>query len=315
MRRIWIISGLTLIWAVVLGLNVAPVLRGGYGWRWPYELPESIANTFPLILMLFVVIIGNIVILQRPTQWLLLWAMGLTVGLTFAAVYVRDSDVYIEMVRRTSNGGQTGWHYAATDIDDLEETLENWPEFMASYENFSSHMETSPPGLPLMYYGSQQIFEEFDAVSDRIAPPLRADQCYNDRIVGWSIFPGYTNAELANTWLGLFTPFLASLSIIPLYILGQQFYDEKTARWAVLWWPLVPSVLMFSPYPTPFYAGLTSLMLVLLHYGLHKGRAIPLVTAGLVISIGTFMQFTLLPAIFLAGVYTLGYHVFIRPDT
>lgn len=314
MRRIVIISSISIAWGFILLIDLAPILRGGYGWRWPYALPNDIGDSFALLLMLTISLIGSIVFVRRSASTLILWVIFLGIGLSLASLYVREKNVYIELYRRTISSGATGWHYASTDIDDLNDDLGAWPSFMASYKSQSSHMTTSPPGLPLLYYSNQQIAERLDFLSEAIAPPLRADQCHNDRIVGWSLYPGYSNAELASAWFGILMPLWGSLIVIPLYTAGKFFYGKESARWAVVWWPLVPSFLMFSPNPTPIYAGLALTVIYLLGRALESSRALVLLLAGMVMSIGTFLHFTVLPIIFLAGLYTLAYHYFICRD-
>jgi hypothetical protein len=313
MRRTFIICGATLIWAAALWLDLVPILRGGYGWRWPHDLPAALADLLPLVLATIAYVAGGLWIIRTDkspilSRQMIAWSVVGSVVLTLAAVYVRDNNVQFALYARTISGGATGWHYAATDIEDLNDTLQGWPDFMDNYVGQSSHMTTSPPGLPLAFYGTTQFFENSPALNDAIAPPLRAAQCHNDRVVGWSLHPGYTNAELSSAWLGMLMPLWGALTVLPLFALARRHFSTDTAVWSIFWWPLVPSFLMFTPNPTPIYAAIALLVMHWTGIALQRRRAIPLLGAGLLMGFGIFLHFTLLPIIFLCGFWTLAYH-------
>jgi hypothetical protein len=303
-RSSWFIAAACLIWAFILAIDVVPQLRGDYGWRWPYAEPENYARLLPLIITLVIYssLGWKLQQLSRP-YWLILWSVIGGVALTIAALYVTTDRPRYELYTRTISGLTAGWHYAAADIDDrggTAEVLEDWPEFMASYQYFSSHMTTSPPGMPLTYYGANQLLNDLPAISDRLGPPLRAEQCHDYRFIG------YTNAELSSAWLGILTPLWGSLIALPLYWLGRRFFSERAARWSVLWWPLVPAFLMFTPTPNTLYPCLTLIVIVLLAKGVLDKKLGWVLAGGLGAGLLTFLHFTLLPILFFAGIFTLG---------
>ncbi|NDJ86488.1 MAG: hypothetical protein GYB66_11420 [Chloroflexi bacterium] len=305
----WGISLLSIVWTILLALDLVPVLRGDYGWRWPYAKPDAPERLLPLVGVASLTLLWGLSTFRRQsTLWLLAGAFVATPMISLASIYVVEPDVHFELYARTISPGATGWHYAATDIDDLQSTLERWPEFMDSYEDASSHMTTSPPGLPLAYYAAIETLGDHDWLSDEIAPGLRADQCHNDRVVGWSLYEGYSDAELTAAWLGMLMPLWAGFVVFPLYWLGVRLFSETAARAAALWWPLVPSTAMFAPNPTPLYALLGLVTIGLLYEGLRRNQRLWLVGSGMAMSVATFMHFTPAPIIFLAGVYTLGYY-------
>ncbi|MBI5929015.1 MAG: glycosyltransferase family 39 protein [Chloroflexi bacterium] len=303
-RFVWIIAAACLVWAVILALDVVPQLRGDYGWRWPFAEPENYTYLLPLIISLIIYMGLGWKLQGRATAHLLIaWAVLGGIVLTVAALYVTTDRLRYELYTRTISGLSAGWHYAAADMDDrggAEKALEDWPDFMASYEYFSSHMTTSPPGMPLTYYGVNQLLEKTPVLTDRLAPTLRAEQCHNYRIIS------YSDAELSSAWLGMLTPLWGSLIALPLYWLGRRLYSEQAARWSVLWWPLIPAFLMFTPTPNTLYPCLTVLVLVFLAKGILDRQARWVLAAGLGAAILTFIHFTLLPIIFFAGLFTLG---------
>lgn len=302
-RFVWIIAATCLIWAVILVLDVVPQLRGDYGWRWPFAKPDYI-RLIPLIISLIVYIgIGWKLQGRAAARWLILWSIVGGVVLTVASVYVTTDRIRYELYTRTISGLSEGWHYAAADIDDrggAGEVLEDWPDFMASYEYFSSHMTTSPPGIPLTYYGMNQLLAQTPFLTDQLGPPLRAEQCHNYRIIS------YSDAELSSAWLGMLTPLWGSLIALPLYGLGRRLFSEQAARWSVLWWPLIPAFLMFTPTPNTLYPFLTLVVLALLAKGILDKQVGWVFVAGLGAAVLSFIHFTLLPVSFFAGLFTLG---------
>ncbi|NOG66421.1 MAG: hypothetical protein HND46_23670 [Chloroflexi bacterium] len=302
-RVVWIIVAACLIWALLLVLNVAPQLRGDYGWRWPFAKPEFV-RLVPLVISLIVyIVIGWKLQGYAAARWFILWSMVGGVVLTITSVYVTTDRIRYELYTRTISGLSTGWHYAAADIDDrggAQEVLEEWPDFMASYQYFSSHMTTSPPGMPLAYYGANQLLTQAPFLTDQLGPPLRAEQCHNYRIIS------YSDAELSSAWLGMLTPLWGSLIALPLYSLGRRLYSEAAARWGVLWWPLIPAFLMFTPTPNTLYPCLTLVVLAFLEKGISDRQVGWIFAAGLGAAILSFIHFTLLPIVFFAGLFTLG---------
>lgn len=61
----WIVVGAALLLAVVLVVDAVPGLRGGFGWRWPYALPEDMLRALPLLLAVIVYLGGGFLLLRR----------------------------------------------------------------------------------------------------------------------------------------------------------------------------------------------------------------------------------------------------------
>src|SRR5438105_3907121 len=98
----WLIAlvALALIWCVLLALNVIPELRGDFGWRWPYELPQW-ARLVPLIISL-IVYIG---LAQRLADGRAIQALAFlgAVLLPVACLFVLGDPLYL-LITRTLSG-------------------------------------------------------------------------------------------------------------------------------------------------------------------------------------------------------------------
>lgn len=297
-RFVWI-TLLSLIWVMLLAFNTFPQMRGDYGWRWPYELVLDLRRIAPFILAVIVYVPVALWLRRRSGVGLLVWAIVSSVGLALAAVYVRG-DVIYRLFTVTAAGQPGGWHMAAARIDNLVETLRQWPQFMVASGSFSTHMTISPPGMVVLYYAANAILARFPALASALAHGLRLTQCQNIALMG------ETDVQLASAWLGMLMPLWSSLTILPLYHLGRRVFGQEPARWSVVWWPLIPSFLAFAPLPNTFYPLPSLVMIIMLLEGLRRNRPAWVVAAGLLMSVLTFMTFTFAPLLLLAGFLTLG---------
>lgn len=297
-RGVVLLSVLCLAWAVALASDATPWLRGGYGWRWPYEPVLDLRRIVPLLMAVVLYVPVALWLRQRHTISLLMWAVAGGIGLTLAAVHVR-SQVLHWLFTITVAGLPSGWHMAAARITDLAGTLREWPRFMAASGAFSSHMTTSPPGMVLLYHVAGRLLAGFPALADALGGSLRLMQCQNMALMAQS------NAQLASAWLGMLMPAWASLTVLPLYSLGRRVFGPAAARWSAVWWPLVPSLLMFAPLPNTFYSLPSLGVILLLTEGLRRDRRSLVFLAGLLMSALTFMVFTFTPLLLLAGFFTL----------
>ncbi len=290
----------SLIWVAALALNLVPQLRGGYGWVWSYQGPSNPARIVPLVLAcsLYIGVAWWLMQHQRITGKLV-WAIVSSIALTMASLYVFASPLF-KLNAATLSGGASGWHYAAARITDLGATLRDWPRFMQESTRFSSHMGIAPPGLVVFYYAIQQTLAHLTALADGLGRPLRALQCHRLGLMT------YSNAQLASAWAGILMPLWGSLVVLPLYQLGRRLLDQTTLQWSILWWPLVPSFLMFAPLPNIAYPLLATLVMLLLMEGLCRNQARWIVAAGALMSVLTFVSFAFLPLIVLAGLFVLG---------
>jgi hypothetical protein len=304
-RSLWIIVLLGLAWVVVFTLDLMPNLRGGAGWRWLRVFPPE----HPERLLIFVVAVCGYLagawwfVKRHRAVWLILWAVIACIGLTVAAQYVRVNDLRYELYTRTVSSLTTGWHYSAADIDELggaRAALSRWPEIMLSYIGISGHVAVSPPGLSMAYYAANKVFAQMPTLASWLARPLRVDQCHNYR------FLDYSDAELASAWFGMLMPLWGSLTVPAVYWLGQSAYTEQTGRWGALIWPLVPAFLMFTPHPSTVFPMMSTVALGMLIEGQRRNQLLWIVASGIMMSGLSYVSYSFLPLIFLAGLVILG---------
>lgn len=298
-RRIIWLTLPSLLWAVLLASNTIPQLRGGFGWRWAHDTELDLGRIAPFILAVAVYVPVALQLRRRSMVYLLAWAIAGSIGLSIAAVHVRG-DVAFRLFTVTVGGMPSGWHTAAARISNLPGTLRQWHQFMEASGSFSSHITTSPPGMVIIYWAANSLLARFPAWASALAGPLRLMQCHNMALME------QTDAQLASAWLGMLIPVWSGLTVLPLFRLGRDVFGQEAAQWSVVWWPLVPSVLLFAPLPNTLHPFLSLMMVILLFEGLRRSRPSRVLAAGVLMSALTFTTFTFMPLLLLAGFLTLG---------
>ncbi len=309
--RKWILA-FTAIFLALLTFNMIPELRGGWGWRWPYEAPENWTPSLILVGLLMIYV-GGVTALRywkTPTWASLIWAILGSVILTGGVLNIHDNPGFL-LFTRTLSPVQTGASAVAVRVmerEGVKGTLEDWPEFMREAETDYIHFTTSPPGQPLLHYWTAQGFEKLGAISEPVSMALRPYQCSDLEIMR------YSRGELTSVGLvGMLMPLWAGLAVIPIFLTARALVNDGSAASRVSqWWPLIPSVLLFSPTWNILYPLLVIMALYFLVLALQINRRGYSLAAGVAMSAATLLNLSLLPIFAMFGLVTLGYWWFLR---
>lgn len=299
-RSILIIIALTTLLTLIIGLDLTPWLRGGYGWRWAYA-PADVGRSVPLLVAVAGYVLGGwVIVRQKRAPLTLLWAMAGTVIISVAVTYAHHGDPLYTLFARTVDVTTTGQHQSALELDWESEQWRDWSDYMRGIDG---HIALSPPGGTLWYGALNAGLEQSPALADTLRDPLLDYQCHN------YAFINTTPAEQASTWFGVLMPLWAALTVLPLYAAGRLLVDADTARWMVVWWALVPGIAAFAASWNTLYPLLAVTALWLLLRGL-RGHPGWLVSAGTVTGVALFTNFAFVPLPAVLGFYTLGYYAF-----
>ena len=284
------------------------ILRGDeiFNWQWGY-FPVSIAQVGKLLLVLVLYLgIGWVFIqYQQQSILVLIWAILGTTFIALTIISLRHDDVFAELFARTVSPTTTGPHSAAVTIDWNSDEWHNWQHIMEDLHDTNRHVALSPPALPLLYHGMNQIFEQFPTTTQSIQQRLLAYQCHNYTLLD------YTPAEWSSALFGMLMPLWASLTVIPLYFVSKRFMDEIASQWVILFWALIPALVMYSPSWNTVYPLITILAFWLLlkasDYQAMWSIQVStlLVLSGLLIGLLTFANFSVVPIAGLFGFYVL----------
>jgi hypothetical protein len=322
----------TVAFLIVLATNVAPWLRGPKAWRWPYAIPGATSRLW-LPAMLLVLYVALAVWLARgtgprsgagrvgredltlmrghdggrrredlaPTRWVVMVAivasMLMTPGIQLALLYMDHVDVRSQLFYRTVAEGANGFFNVGAVVMDRYDFLRYFSERAIDW--YPTHAERHPPGLPVLFSLARQWFDTTPRLTARLNDLYRTYQCHNVPLMN------LPDGAIASATIQMALPLVLSLVVPPLYLLGREVYGRAAAVRAVLLWPLVPGIALWSAYWTPLYALFTVLALLLLHVGLSRHRLALLAGSGLVISISTFLSFGNAAIVGFLGLYAL----------
>ncbi|NWF67874.1 MAG: hypothetical protein HXY40_02195 [Chloroflexi bacterium] len=303
-RSILVIITLAAVLALLLALDAWPYLRGGFGWRWPYET-APLLRAVPLLGALVIYVSGASMLLRRSQAvWpLLLWALLGAALLPVCVTLVRADDVVFELFARTASGLPTGQHLTAAQLGWDAPEWRDWPGYVARPELAASHIGVAPPGLPLLYAVLNQLLDITPALSQPLYRALLPYQCHNYNLLG------YTPGEWASAWLGILMPVWAALAVLPLYGVARRLAGTRMyARGITLWYPLIPSIAMFAGTWSTFYPVLMLCVWWALVAGLQRRAVLPLLLAGALMGTALFLNYTFVPLLGVVGLYTLLYY-------
>ena len=291
-----LLMGVCIVFCIVLALDLIPILRGDFGWRWPYDVPD-VVRLIPLLVIVAVYVVVGLRIRRGAVLWSFVGAVIVPLG----ALFLLGDPLFL-LATRTFSGLATGAHMAGVSLADMGQALRDWPALMPTFMEpdqhimASVHIALSPPGLPLLFHEARRLLETIPPLANAAGMALRPLQCHNFAIMA------YDNAQLGSAWIGVLMPVWAAFAVLPLYRLG--------GRLAALWWPLVPSLALFTPNWNTAYPVLALVAFWLLDRALRQdasGRATALSAAasGALVSLLTFMNISTVPLIGLFGLYAL----------
>jgi hypothetical protein len=207
--------------------------------------------------------------------------------------------------------GATGYFKVAHDsIDDPWGFLRDYPEWIKRQD--SLHVGTHPPGLfvaeMVLLHAMRSQPEAARWVVDHVPPSVAIGFEEIQRQFG-----GLMQADRATLALtGALTLLASALTVIPLYMLARSRLPARTSWAAAVFWPVLPSVILFEPLADTAYPLLSTTALALAALATRRpaepdrrpvamGAWALAVAAGLVLALG--MQFTLafLPVGLLVG--------------
>ncbi len=308
MPRGRLLGFLFLLLAIVLaGLILTdawPILRGPAPetseWYWPYLL-RPVARWWPsLLVAMMLAALGGWWLRREDDRAVLpLSALVLlSVALQLAFVYADRPAVGAELVDRTLSKASSGYLATAGEIDDLGEALRRYPELMASFDN--DHARTHPPGFVAVHWLTDHALRRLPGLAEELARPATYWRCTDLWLLARP--PATAASLLLWAWLPLL---LGAMTILPAYRLGRLWFGRVPARVVALWVATLPALLVFVPTPDQIFACLSLVSLLWLVVGLREMRPIPVLAAGLTISLMSFLSLGNVAWGALLGIYAL----------
>jgi hypothetical protein len=295
----------TAIFLILLATDAIPALRGAAGWEWVYQPPSNCMPILVLAALLALYVSVAAWLRNQRHSFALMWCIIGGTVLSYSVAGVRGSSFQL-LFTHTVAPVQTGYSTVAVNImarDGVDTTLRRWTDVMHdAVEANLIHITTSPPGQVLAHYWAAHLLERLPTAWSMALRPYQCSDLNTMR---------YTRGELLSAGLGMLMPLWAACAVLPIYFAARELSDAQTALRLAQWWALVPSALLFAPTWNTFYPFLITCAFALLAQGLNRDSRRHLFAAGVVMSLTTFLNFSVLPALLLFGLYTLGFALFV----
>ena len=276
---------------IAIAFNIEPYLLGPDEWRWNYARPgvpwRLLFLIGPLLIHLFTALQFNRTHLQtqRPPWYFLLLFVFSACLIQIGYLAIND-DPIAQLFARTISANSSGVYSAGATISSPTDFLLNYPQIMPT---LPVHPQRYPPGLALSFYYVRLLLEQIPFVSTPLAEKLRLYQCVD------LLLMRSKDATIASAALQMALPLLSSLVLLPMFSLAQLVANRKTAIWCVVFYPIIPSFVLWTGRWDQFYPLLAVVCWWLLAKGLLSRRTVLpyvlLFLSGFVLFIGSFLSF------------------------
>jgi len=204
------------------------------------------------------------------------------------------------------HSGRTSFFTDAVGIKNVLSFLRYYPDRI---EQLTHHSQVRGPGPILLFWLVYRLFAKSTLAQSALISMnqfLNLDLQYLKNLLASSGMPANDAAVSTSLFVGLLFPFLASMTIFPLYYFGKHYYDKTTAFFASAIFAIIPNVILFTPQLAQMMTFLSILVSSLFLAGI-KRRSIVLASfAGLIFAISLLFGFepvVLIPVFGLTGLF------------
>lgn len=300
----------TALFLLAITFDISPNLRGPYDpnldFRWPYYFVNTINKIWaPLAVFLLILLLFNYFdnyekknLSQKRELFLLAGVFLLGFLLQIALVYFSRFGINI-LFRRMADPGINGYFSTAVKHPDIFRFMRDYP-YIAS--QLDQHAITHPPGVNVLLNGIINFFSAVPQVtkflSQYINPPSEPNS--------FKLWLSLTEPQRIAAIISAFITHLLSLTaIIPLYFSLKNVLGIKTAVRSVFLYVLIPSIAFFAPLFDPIYSLFSVLSFYLIVKGIIGKKYVLIFLSGLILGIGFFFSFSLIPIFVIAVLFCL----------
>lgn len=241
-----------LSYSLALILDQPKWLRG-VNWVWNRHVPTPSLLSATALIAIAGVWVGIAVWVlrakdrwsQRKTVMLLAWAIVFT-PLVQLTITLQHRDQPLSASFQTATAPTSGFFEVGVAIDEPLQFLQEHDERMPGYRGV--HVRTQPPGRALAFYIGETLWERWPSLAEPVGRWLKRYDCNNYDLssLSWD--------EIAAATLQMSILFLSGLGAVPLFLLGRRLKLERSARLAVVLYPLMPAFLVFQARFDVLYA-------------------------------------------------------------
>jgi hypothetical protein len=289
------ITGISILFFLTIGFDLSPYVRGPAPyppeWQWGYLF----INTFPKIyfpLLCIALIIGFFwlqevkKIFTKRLGLFILILLILSFLLQLSVLFFSRSGIPV-LIHRIINPDLNSYFTASLSIHNPIDFLKNYEEEM---KQFVYHARSHPPGATLIFYFMQQLIQPFTFFIDFVN---KLHPSHSDVRQIWDTLLPLQKATAV--FSAFFLPFLASLTIIPVFKTAQRLYGDIVAIRSSFVFLVIPSIVLFVPINDTFLPLFSIGAFYFLVKGLQEKHLVSFFLSGFILFVGVTFNLALLP--------------------
>lgn len=270
-------------------------------WMWYYNPRDVGGRKWILFLFgLVVILFANSLIKyseklkgSRIKNFLLVLVLALSIYALNVSFFVISKYGFDELPQIIMHSGRTSYFTDAAHVDSISDFIKDYPQQL---ENLTHHSQVHGPGPIILFKLVYDCMDKFLSITSLTITNdfLNLDVAYLRGSLAANGIPGSDAAIATSVFMGLFFPFCASISVIPLFYFVKELSNEKIAFQSCMVYGLFPNVILFTPQLSQMMMLFSSTSIVLFHIGLKRQKLFLIILSSAVVATSFLFSLELL---------------------
>ncbi len=306
-QLIGFISFLTFLFCAVIAFDIFPFLRGPApyppDWQWDYLFVNTLSKLWVPVLCIGAALFFAFFVegktetyITKHTKKLLVICVVLFFCIQLSVTYFSRAGIGV-LFQRIANPDMNGYFTAANHITNIPLFLK---EFNTNVLSLPMHAQGHPPGAILFFWGIEQMVRPVAPLFSFITV---FDSSHSDVSFLWKTLS--LSQKVTALFTAVFIPFLSALSCIFVYFIGRYLAGVRVGMRAALLLLTIPSLTLFIPINDVFLSLFPLSAFFCFIKGIKEKNRFLLFSSGVLFSLGLFFSLSLLPLLWIFGVYLL----------
>lgn len=302
----------TSLFSVGVALNILQPGRIKGEWRLGIYLPLEIEYKLWLpLLIFFLLALFAFFLLKRVLSrdlntfrsLMSLVGLALLSFLVQVSISILGKQGFDQLALAIINPVYTSYFTDALRVTNVASFLREFPSLMSE---LACHSATHPPGPILFFWLIIRAMKSSSYLSKTmigLGCLLRIDFAH---LRSFPYSPAEQYQLAASVFSGLFIPFLAAFTIVPLYYLGKEYYGREVGFYTAILYLVTPSVLLYAPKMDQVFALVGVCAIATFYTGFKRKNWWFILFSSILFSLGIFMSLGLLALICIFACLVLG---------
>lgn len=306
-RILTIITSVSLVFFVVVALNITPLIRGPSPyppeWQYAYFFINTVNRIwFPvisgIILLLFVAYTEGKTsnFIEKNEKTMILLIILLNFLFQISVLYFSRGGITV-ILQRIIDPNMSDYFTQSTKINNIYQFLSNYNNTVLE---FTGHARGHPPGGIILFWLINKIFSLLPFITEKIQL-LTVSR--NDINILWLSLKSFEKAGAL--FSGIMIPFLSGITVMPIYKLGKLLYGSRTGLRSSLLYIITPSLVLFIPMYDALFPVFSTFSVYFLIKGLKSYSFKYLFLSGLILSLGLFFSMSLIPILSMIIIFSI----------